>query len=365
MSNHIVPSQLATAPKEYERLGMKKGLIEEWEDGIRTGGVKGTYEWWYFDAHLNDASKVVIVFYTKNLIDVGKPLAPYIAFTLDRPDGTHFEKEYHAPTQSFSASKETCDVRIGPNVFKGDLHSYEVHLQMEGLTCNITLKGTVPPWRPETGYLLFGERFEHYFAWLPAVPQGEVEATIIIDGKSEHFTGIGYHDHNWGNVSLVKLMHHWYWARGKIGDYTVIASYITAEKRYGYKTFPVFMLAHNGKIIADDAGQVHFSASDTQSDKQTGKPVANVLVYDYNDGGIRYLLTFKRKNTILRMKLIDGIRGIRRPLAQLIGFDGLFLRFTGDLAIDHYEEGKLVTSEHEEAIWELMYLGHVPKARAV
>jgi predicted secreted hydrolase len=27
---------------------------EKWEDGIRTSGEKGTYEWWYFDAHLDD-----------------------------------------------------------------------------------------------------------------------------------------------------------------------------------------------------------------------------------------------------------------------------------------------------------------------
>jgi hypothetical protein len=24
------------------------------EDGIRTSGEKGTYEWWYFDAHLDE-----------------------------------------------------------------------------------------------------------------------------------------------------------------------------------------------------------------------------------------------------------------------------------------------------------------------
>ena len=156
-------------------------------------------------------------------------------------------------------------------------------------------------------------------------------------------------------------MNNWYWARGKAGDYTLIASYITAEKKYGYKTFPVFMLARNGAIIADDGSKVSFSATDVHTDQQTGKPVANDITYDYNDGKSRYLLTFKRKNTIQRIKLIDTIHGIQHYLARLISFDGMFCASPGDLAIDHYEGDKVIASEHDEAIWELMYFGHVHK----
>jgi hypothetical protein len=43
---------------------------EKWEDGIRTSGEKGTYEWWYFDAHLDDGSTVVIVFFTKFMTSI-------------------------------------------------------------------------------------------------------------------------------------------------------------------------------------------------------------------------------------------------------------------------------------------------------
>ena len=54
---------------------------------------------------------------------------------------------------------------------------------IEDVLADLTLTGMVPAWRPETGYLFFGERDEHYFAWLPAVPQGKVEATITIAGQ--------------------------------------------------------------------------------------------------------------------------------------------------------------------------------------
>jgi predicted secreted hydrolase len=361
MCGRVIQSHLGTNPRDYEQLGIKKGPIEQWEDGLRTEGSKGTYEWWYFDTHLDDASKVVIVFYTKNLIDVGKPLAPYVTITFDRPDGAHLEKTYYAPVGALSASKETCDVRIGPNTFVGDLHSYRVHVEIEDVVADVTLTGTVPAWRPGAGALFFGERSEHYFAWLPAVPQGDVEAVITVGGTEEKFRGIGYHDHNWGNISMVRLMNHWYWARGKIGEYTVIASYITAEKKYGYKTFPIFMLARNGAILADDGNKVRFTTSDVHTDEETGKPVANELIYEYEDVGTHYRLTFDRKNTILRMKLVEGITGVQGFLARLIGFDGAFQRFTGDLAIERYEGDRVVESEHEEAIWEQMYFGHAQK----
>lgn len=359
MARQTLPVVLGAQPEEYRRLGIRPDQIEPWEDGYRTGGDRGTYEWWYFDAHLQDASKVVIVFYTKSLIDVGGPPAPYVAVTLDRPDGSHWEQQFHAPASAFSCARETCDVRIGPNTFAGDLRDYQIHVEVGDVVVDVTLRGTAPAWRPATGYLLFGAAGERYFAWLPAVPQGAVEGAITRAGRREPFTGIGYHDHNWGNISIAQLINHWYWARGKIGDYTVIASRITTERRYGGRTFTIFMLARDGRILADDGGKVRFAASNVALDAETRRPVANTIVYDYADDGRRFTLTFTRRQTILRMHLIATIPGIRRALARLTGFDGQFLRFTGDLALERYEAGQRVGAERDEAIWELMYLGPV------
>lgn len=86
------------------------------------------------------------------------------------------------------------------------------------------------------GVSIFKNQGERYFAWLPSVPQGEVSGTITVAGKSEIVTGTGYHDHTWGDTSMAKLIHDWYWGRAKIGTYTVIASYITATDAYGRST---------------------------------------------------------------------------------------------------------------------------------
>lgn len=84
MKDKHMPAHLGTSPQEYAHLGLKQGQIEQWEDGMRTDGSPNTYEWWYFDAHLDDGSTVVITFFTKPIFDVKKPLSPQITFNLDR-----------------------------------------------------------------------------------------------------------------------------------------------------------------------------------------------------------------------------------------------------------------------------------------
>lgn len=88
------------------------------------------------------------------------------------------------------------------------------------------------------------------------------------------------------------LLHDWYWGRAQIGNYTVIASYIIAADKYGATPIPLFMLARDGKIVADDATKITFSTDGVFTDPYTGKPVASVLIYDFRDGGEHFRVTF-------------------------------------------------------------------------
>ncbi|MEI6874577.1 MAG: hydroxyneurosporene dehydrogenase, partial [Spirochaetota bacterium] len=65
------------------------------------------------------------------------------------------------------------------------------------------LHGRVAPWRPASGIVADGDSF---FAWLAAVPEGEVSGSITVGGQTRAVRGSGYHDHNWGNISTAALM---------------------------------------------------------------------------------------------------------------------------------------------------------------
>jgi hypothetical protein len=153
------------------------------------------------------------------------------------------------------------------------------------------------------------------------------------------------------------LINHWYWARGQAGPYTTIASYITAEEKYGYTELPIFMLARDGKVVADDATKVTFEELGTYTDTDSGKPVANVTRYTYTDGDDTYIVTFTRYRDLAVNRLIDELHGPKKVAARLMRFDGAYLRFTGELRIEHRRSETVVDSYADSAIWELMYLG--------
>jgi hypothetical protein len=349
---------MARSPADFERFGLSPTSIAPWEDGARTDDSAGTYEWWYFDAHLADGATLVVTFMNKEIAEPHKPLSPLLRLDLDLPDGRHFEKLVHYPPDDWSTAREHADVRLGENRFTGDLHRYRIQATAEEISVDVTLIGEVPPWRPSTGYMLFGADRSREFAWLPAVPQGAVTVTYSIAGEQHETTGVGYHDHNWGNVGLMKVVHDWYWARGRAGPYSVIASYITSAEKYGFEPLPIFMLARANVLVGDEPANVTFEREGIYTDGTTGKPVAATTRYTYLDGEDRYVVSFTRTHDLSVSRMVDTIKGVKRIAAKLVHFDGAYLRFDGDIEISRYRGRALVETHKDHAIWELMYFGH-------
>lgn len=349
---------IASEDADYERLNLARGAVAPWEDGARTDNRRGTYEWCYFDAHLDDGSSLVVVFMNKDLAMPSDPLTPTIRIDLDLADGRSYQKLVTYAPESWQAFTSGADVRIGDNRFSGDLHTYRIQATVDEIAVDVRLVGQVRAWRPQTGYLLYGAGRDKEFAWLPSVPQGAVTARYHIGGEVHETTGVGYHDHNWGNVGLVKIVHDWYWARGQAGPYTVIASLVTAHERYGWAELPIFMLARDGEVVADDSRCVRFEALDTYTDELTGKPVATTTRYTYVSDDERWVVTFTRDRDLAKSRMIDDVHGLKRVLAHLARFDGAYLRFAGTLDIEHHRGTAPVEKHSNEAIWELMYFGH-------
>lgn len=344
----------------YKELGLTRNKIEIWEDGMRTDGSKSTYEWWYFDSHFPDGTIMVVIFYSKSPIDVDGTINPHAIIELNLPDGRKFTETVTATIEESYYATDKCDVKIGDSRFTGDLKHYDIVFNGKDVQAKISLDATIPAWRAKTGSIFFGDEEEHYFAWLPAVPEGKVVADVNCQGMQLHLEGSGYHDHNWGNISMMKLMHHWYWGRAKIGDYKVISSWITSEEKYGYKDFDIFMLAKGNEILGDNSNHtLKFLPTDEYIDEHTGKPVYNKITYEYETpAGEQYRVIYNRRGDISKQNFIDLLSGPKKLGAKLIGFDGSYLRFEGSATIEKLENGKVVESVTEEsAVWELMYFG--------
>jgi hypothetical protein len=335
---------IGTEPRHYERLGLVPGVIEEWEDGLRTAAADGTFEWWYFDTHLDDGSTVTAEFHTKPpYLSPRAPLTPFVLFTRTAPDGSRTERTYLGDPAEFTASEHGCDVTIGPNTFRGDRNGYAVHVEIEDLVADFALSAEVPPWRPETGHVFFGEQEERYIAWLPVVARGAVDAVLTVDGQRETRSGTGYHDHNWGNVAPRKVLDHWYWGRARVGDYTVVTLMFVSGADYAYVPLPAFMVAKDGRIIASAVGsdQISFAGSDAVAHPETGVPVHQRLEYRVVAGAQAFGVTFEHPRNVHTLDL---------------GAAGAYLRFIGDVTVEH-DDGSGASTQTGRTLWELLYFG--------
>ena len=224
--------------------------VQKWEDGLRTSGENGELEWWYFDAKFNDGSLFVCYFYKihpiKNIY--------FIGMNYNNPDGEELFLMKFFNEEDVHFAKDSCNVSMGDNYFRGNLKEYEIYLtdqDFEGFGIQIKLNSNLKPYRPQDGIIKAGE---DYFAWLAAVPNGVAKAKIFRKGKTLEVQGSGYHDHNWGNTPLQKLFENWGWFRGESGEYTVIASELnTSAKRGGY-SIPILYMANKDNVLINRFG---------------------------------------------------------------------------------------------------------------
>ena len=224
--------------------------VQLWEDGARTDDSKNQFEWWYFDAELDDGSLVVAYFYKVHFLKDQY----FIGFNYTSPEKEDFFRLKYFKKNEVSFQSDSCSVSMNQNSFSGNLESYNITIDpndFDGFGFDLSLQSLVSPYRPQDGVIRAGS---DYFAWLAAVPNGNVNGTIIVDGQEKKIKGSGYHDHNWGNTPLQKLFKSWTWFRGKAGPYTVILAELNATKSRGGFDIPILFVADENKVLVDKFG---------------------------------------------------------------------------------------------------------------
>ncbi len=327
--------------------------VAEWEDGLRADTGPGCYEWWYFDAHLDDGSTAVIVYMTKSLLNRRSPLDPRVQLTITDPGSRKMMVFPAFPADEFYASRERCDVRIGPNWVRGDLHRYELHAAAGELAADLVFTGRVPPWRPGSGKSYYAPDLSLYSAWLPAIPFGDVEGTLSYGGKTYQVQGTGYHDHNWGNVDLGKVISYWYWGRAHVGDFTTIFVEQVSSKLYDYQRIPVFMLARGNKILIGDGRPLTMQASEMQK-HPGGREYPRRVDFHWQEEKGEVHLALRNPRMIEGVGLLAALPGWKRLLLRPF-INPYYFRFNADLEL-RVRTGDISATERGEALYEIMLL---------
>lgn len=325
---------------DFTREGMNTQEIEAWEDGLRTNMQSGSFEWWYFDAEMDDGTKVVVVFYTKSMLEINQSAKPQISVEITPPgEETIAHVGFFAP-ETTSFSTDGFDVTMGENYGYGDLSTYIIHVQIDDVTVDLELNRTVPSWRPGNGFVYFGRNQEKYFAWLPSVPNGDINGTISYNGVERQVSGSGYHDHNWGNTAMNALFRNWWWTRGEVDGYTFISAELRTTQEHGNVKLPLFMLANNSEVIANASlpgSSMILSELNIlpHPDPASPETIAHQVDIHYQRGSdqVDVSITIDELLTSANLLQITGFSPEQIEFAHKLGIDPWYSRFLTDTSL--------------------------------
>ncbi|MCK5811676.1 MAG: hypothetical protein KAG94_02145 [Clostridiales bacterium] len=336
---------------DLKKLGITDS-VKLFEDGFRTNTGRGFFEWWYFDASLDDGTTIVIVYMTKSIMEYKGPLKPGVMITITRPNEDKIFKISNLSKNTFTSSKKSCDVKIGPNWVKGDLKTYTLHAKVEDIIADLTFNGIVPPFRPRDGKIFFGD-INHYFGWVAPIPYGTVSGTLTYNGKTHKVTGSGYHDHNWGNLALPSVQDHWYWGRAQFDDYTIIFVEQITRKKFGSKKLPVLMLAKGDKILTGNGVPLKLKTTDFTK-YSSGRKYPNKLVFSWELEGNTIDITLNNPKVIEAASLLSSFPKWKQKILRLF-VNPYYFRFESkmDLKIDF---GDIKAHKKGLVLYELMQL---------
>jgi hypothetical protein len=352
-------AKLLDQPKDFERLGVNPEKVEIWEDRRRNTDTRANnWEWWYFDAILDDGSTAVVQFFTKGGAEVKlNGDHPMITVKITSPDGTHYQGKFNTKADDAFYGENQCDVRIGTNTFKGDLREYHITVDsINEISADLVLTSMSQSYRPGTAFFTF-DSDDEYYTWLCAVPKGKVNGTLTYGGKTVQVSGFGYHDHQWGSVNYLKEWNHWVWARQSFDDFSMLVFDMVSSKKTEYTRFPiVFIQDKDGNIVFENLQGVDCKVLDEYKDNEaSGKDYPKSIQYTFKNNGkqVDYSLAVK---DIIEAQGIKTIPLAMKLLMKTLKLNPSYSRYKADGKLK-LMDGNTVVERSGELIFEFMFPG--------
>lgn len=239
------------------------------EDGDHYRPKRDFFEWWYFDAALDNGYRLVVILHSSlyNAVDH----KPTVDIRLTPPGGESRLFIGRYSRTEYQSAADRCDVQIaGCRAVAQDAGRYTLSLRQGEIAAELTYESHLPGWRPGTGYLFFDEASGHFFKWAVPLPRAQVTGTLTLDGQTMTMQGVGYHDHNWGNFVLADAFSHWYWGRlfDGSGSQAVVFGDVVSRGPEPVHVRP-FLLIADGEILPGEP-QVAVQAASSIAEPITG-----------------------------------------------------------------------------------------------
>jgi hypothetical protein len=333
------------------------------DDGLHIDvNRRGTFEWWYFDAHLDSGHTLVIFFHASNP-NPGLTGKTGIEIVLLRPDGIRVQKFFPYKKSDFKAARDRPEVTIGGNTLRveqpdGELPIYKIEVKEKELSCHLKYKAQVNGWKPGTGLSHFGDL--GFFGWVVPFARASVEGRITDGDQTIQVTGIGYHDHNWLNFPFQSIIKYWMWGRIYSEHYTAAYACIQCNEKVNNHMIKVLMLAE-GKEVILSTGEFDFLKDDFEYNPQAKYQFPKKITI--NAPGT-LMTTLQMKKILEAQDMLDNFSPVLRFLAKhILRIKPGYFRLASDFELEVTREGKSV-KETGTTLHEIVLFKPVPQEAA-
>lgn len=195
------------------------GGFKDTDDTLHSYSNEEYYEWWYFDARMENGYSCVATFHWLNAFI--KPHIPTVQLFIYTPEGKKYVGMAAVKPEDCHSSSLSCDVEMGESFARQENNTYKINMRTKHLGVDLLYHRRIPGWKQDgTGYL-YDDGLKKQ-GWIIAAPRSDVEGTLYIDGESVPVKGQGYHDKNWGNSHIYDCFSGWYWGRLYDPEFTLI-----------------------------------------------------------------------------------------------------------------------------------------------
>ncbi|HIE39217.1 MAG TPA: hypothetical protein EYH30_08915 [Anaerolineales bacterium] len=203
------------------------GPLRPGENGDHYRAEPHFFEWWYFDVAFPDGGWLVAIFHSAPF-NVGDH-RPTLDLRYYSPDGSPIVAIGRFARREYQAERDPFRVRVGPSWAAEEGEVYRLHLRQGPLAADLTFLPQLSGWRVGSGHLFAEPATGHHFDWVVPVPHARVEGWLEVGGEGRPVAGVGYHDHNWGNLYLPTAFRGWRWGRVWGGVWTLVFGDLTGR----------------------------------------------------------------------------------------------------------------------------------------
>ena len=204
---------------------------------------------------------------------------------------------------------EQCKLAFGPNHVRGDLETYDLHVESEhgSLALDLHYRALTQAWRPGGSGEIALDDSTHFADLI--IARCRITGTLTRNNTTTDVTGEGYHDHQWFDTDPMDTWNHWLLAHLYTDDATVVVYDLNASEAHGHARTPwIGVFGPDGTLLHDGQGQVKSSA-ETFTDSSSGKDYPGRITYTGHDPADELVISLDWSHTLVAEDLYAAASG--------------------------------------------------------